>query len=201
MYIKNGDVKIICTDFNGSNSDERILFYLNSSPEFSDDEIGLYTNDDFCMKIVKRSDYKNETISEFGGQYLLTLSNEDIVEEKENIDEVKANKITEMSKETQQNIINGFDLDIDGEIKHFSLESHDQQNIIAICQYLDQNEDSEGYLYHADNEELTLYSRENMNLIRDKMIETIMNNISTYHTIKKKITDATSIDEINKISF
>ena len=40
-----------------------------------------------------------------------------------------------------------------------------------------------------------------MNLIRDKMIETIMNNIGTYHSIKKEITDATSIDEINKISF
>lgn len=200
MYIKNGKNKINCTDFVSNNSSS-VLFYLSTEPKLTETNttIELYDDSDFMMTSINRNDYKNEKISKFGEEYILTLTNEDEIVI--SLDDVKANKIKELSEQINNIITNGFDLDIDGEIKHFSLESHDQQNIIAICQYLTQHEDIEGYLYHADNEELTLYSRENMNLIRDKMIETIMNNISTYHTIKKKITDATSIDEINKISF
>ena len=47
MYIKTGDKKFVCTDFSGSSSDESMLFYLNSEPQLSEDEIELCADNDF----------------------------------------------------------------------------------------------------------------------------------------------------------
>ena len=199
MYIKNGDKKFVCTDFSGSSSDESMLFYLSSEPQLSEDEIELCADNDFCMKTVKRSDYKNENVSEFGEQYLLILSNEDTIEEKEDINDVKTNKIAELSAETQRNIVKGFDLNVEGELKHFSLEAHDQQNIIAICQYLSEHDEIEGYLYHADGESFQTYSRDVMFEIRDTMLQTITECTEKYNIAKQKVNEAETLDDIKNI--
>ena len=201
MYIKNGKEQYSCVDFVGNSSSETILFYLKTQPNFLEDEIELYADNDFCMRVIKRSDYKYEKISEFGEQYVLLLSNDEEIEEKKDINEVKENKIRDLSLETSNHITDGFDLNIDGEIKHFSLETHDQQNITMIYQYLAEHEEVNGYLYHADNEDLTLYSRENMSAIMNSMLETIMNNIEHYHTLKKQVDEAITIEEVEQINY
>ena len=150
---------------------------------------------------MKRSDYKNENVSEFGEQYLLILSNEDAIEEKEDINEVKTDKIAELSAETQRNIVKGFDLDVEGELKHFSLEAHDQQNIIAICQYLSEHDEIEGYLYHADGESFQTYSRDVMFEIRDAMLQTVTEYTEKYNNLREKVYEAKTIDEVKNINF
>lgn len=198
MYIKNGKNKINCTDFVSNNSNS-VLFYLSTEPKLTkiNTTIELYDDSDFLMTSVNRNDYKNEKISKFGETYILTLTNEDEVVI--SLDDVKASKIKELSEQANTIITNGFYLDINGESKHFSLEVHDQQNITIICQYLDEHEDVTEYLYHADNEELTLYSKENLKTIRDMALETIMSNIEQYHVLKKQVNNAVTIDEVNQI--
>ena len=172
MYIKNGKNKINCTDFVSNNSSS-VLFYLSTEPKLTETNttIELYDDSDFMMTSINRNDYKNEKISKFGEEYILTLTNEEEIVV--SLDDVKANKIKELSEQANNIITNGFDLDINGESKHFSLEVHDQQNITSICQYLLSHEELSEYMYHADNEDMKLYSRENIFAIRDKMIETI----------------------------
>ena len=198
MYIKNGKNKINCTDF-VSNNPNSVLFYLSTEPKLTktNTTIELYDDSDFMMTSINRNDYKNEKISKFGEEYILTLTNEDEVVV--SLDDVKANKIKELSEQANDVITNGFDLDINGESKHFSLEVHDQQNITSICQYLLSHEELSEYMYHADNEDMKLYSRENIFAIRDKMIETITSAIEAYHKKRSIVNSLATIEEVNNI--
>lgn len=200
MYIKNGENKFICTDFSVTLLDKSTLFYLNQEPILIEDIIELYDNNDFLMKSINRSDYKYETISSFGDEFLVTLSN--VEEKKTNIDNVKQDKINELNTASHDNIVRGFDIILNnGEMKHFSLEVHDQQNINTICQYFMEHDDVDTCLYHADGEDLIEYSRIDMNNIRDKMLEFITKNVEQYQTLRKQVQKATTIEEVQKISF
>ena len=198
MYIKNGKNKINCTDFVSNNSSS-VLFYLSTEPKLTETNttIELYDDSDFMMTSINRNDYKNEKISKFGEEYILTLTNEDEIVI--SLDDVKANKIKELSEQVNNIITNGFDLDINGEFKHFSLEVHDQQNITSICQYLLSHEELSEYLYHADNEDMKLYSRENIFAIRDKMIETITGAVEDYHKKRSIVNSLETVEEVNDI--
>ena len=198
MYIKNGKNKINCTDFVSNNSSS-ILFYLSTEPKLTETNttIELYDDSDFMMTSINRNDYKNEKISKFGEEYILTLTNEDEVVV--SLEDVKASKIKELSEQANTIITNGFDLDVNGESKHFSLEVHDQQNIISICQYLLSHEELSEYMYHADNEDMKLYSRENIFAIRDKMIETITGAVEDYHKKRSIVNSLKTIEEINNV--
>ena len=80
MYIKNGKNKINCTDFVSNNSSS-VLFYLSTEPKLTktNTTIELYDDSDFMMTSINRNDYKNEKISKFGEEYILTLTNEEEV--------------------------------------------------------------------------------------------------------------------------
>lgn len=200
MYIKNGENKFICIDFVATTLDKSALLYLNQEPTFTEDIIELYDNSDFLMKSINRSDYKYETIVPFGDEFLVTLSN--VEEEKPNIDTIKRDKIDELNTASHDNIVRGFAIILDnGERKHFSLEVHDQQNINTICQYLMEHDDVETCLYHADGEDLIEYSRIDMNNIRDKMLKFITKNVEQYQTLRKQVQEATTIEEVQAISF
>ena len=198
MYIKNGKNKMNCTDFVSNNSNG-VLFYLSTEPKLTETNttIELYDDSDFMMTSINRNDYKNEKISKFGEEYILTLTNEDEIVI--SLDDVKASKIKELSEQANDVITNGFDLDINGEPKHFSLEVHDQQNIISICQYLLSHEELSEYMYHADNEDMKLYSRENIFAIRDKMIETITGAVEDYHKKRSIVNSLKTVEEVNDI--
>ena len=194
MYIKIGNKKINCTDFN---VDDGILFYLKESPVLNNDKIYLYTDDDFCMRTIVRSEYKYEKITEFGEEFILTLTNEEEITP--SLDDYKSDKIKELSFQAEEAIINGFDLEVNGDTKHFSLEAHDQRNISNICQYLYEHQDIEGYLYHADNENIETYSRDILFNIRDIMLQTITEYTQKYNIAKQKINKAVTIDDIKNI--
>ena len=198
MYIKNGKNKINCTDF-VSNNPNSVLFYLSTEPKLTETNttIELYDDSDFMMASINRNDYKNEKISKFSEEYILTLTNEDEVVV--SLEDIKASKIKELSEQANIIITNGFDLDINGESKHFSLEVHDQQNITSICQYLLSHEELSEYMYHADNEDMKSYSRENIFAIRDKMIETITGAIEDYHKKRNIVNSLETVEEVNDI--
>lgn len=195
MYIKNGNKKINCTDFNANYG---ILFYLEESPVLNNDKIYLYSDDGFCMRTIIRSEYKHEKITEFGKEFILSLTNEEEIIP--SLDDYKSDKIKELSTQTEEAITNGFDLEVNGDIKHFSLEAHDQRNILNICQYLYEHQDVPEYMYHADGEEFQLYSRDIIFNIRDEMLHRIIVYNADYSIAKQKVNEAKTIDDVKNIS-
>lgn len=201
MYIRIGHTKTDCTDFNISPKGDTVMFYLTNKPTLSTNKINLYDTTNFLMKTIDKTQYKYKTITPFGDQFILTLTNTELVEDVVNIDELKQNKIKELSSIIQKNIIDGFDLDINGKIKHFSLKLEDQHNINSICLYLLSYMNVDGFIYHADGESDNVYSREDIFKIRDKMLETISENTSKFHKLRDKINKCKTIKELDKIKF
>lgn len=199
MYIKNGSKKYQCTDFSGKSTDDSILFYLASDPKLSDDKIELYTDTDFLLKDVSRSEYKYESVKPFGEQFILSLFNEE--ETVADINTLKSDKIKDLSAAAQAAIETGFSINIDDEQKHFSCETHDQQNISSICQYLSEHEDVEGYLYHADGEAVTMFERDVLFNIRDIMLQHISECVKKYNELREKVYAAKTEDEVREINF
>ena len=199
MYIKNGDKKYKCADFSGKSTDESILFYLASEPKLSEDKIELYTDTDFLLKDISRSEYKYESVKPFGGQFILSLFNEE--ETAVDINTIKSDKIRELSVEAQNTIESGISININEKQEHFSCEAHDQQNISSICQYLSEHEDIDGYLYHADGEAVTMFSRDVLFNIRDVMLQHISECVKRYNELREKVYAAKTEDEVRQINF
>ena len=198
MYIKNGKNKINCTDF-VSNNPNSVLFYLSTEPKLTKTHttIELYDDSDFMMTSINRNDYKNEKISKFGEEYILTLTNED--ELVVSLDDVKANKIKELSEQANDVI---FCWSWASRLKCLGspfISKSKPLIITSICQYLLTHEELSEYMYHADNEDMKLYSRENIFAIRDKMIETITGAVEDYHKKRSIVNSLETIEEINNI--
>ena len=204
MYIKNGDSRYTCTDFVGSGTDGAVLFYLETQPSLSEDEISLYAEgdsakNDFLMKTVKRSDYASEKITEFGDQFILTLSN--VPEIEPDINTVKNEKIQELSDAAHDDIVSGVSICVGDDAKSFSLETHDQQNISAICQYLFEHPEIESYLYHANGEAFESFTRDEMFAIRDAMLQKVTECTAAFNALRTQVYEAKTIDDVNNIHY
>jgi len=66
---------------------------------------------------------------------------------------VRSSKISIMSNACHKTIEQGFDLELRGETKHFSLDTQDQLNLMSLSTL-----DSYSIPYHADGEEVVFYS-------------------------------------------
>lgn len=72
------------------------------------------------------------------------------------LEEVKTIKIAEFSRICNQMITNGVDIDVDGNIEHFSYTDEDQRNIKELFDIVLQTNNS--MYYHSDNGGCKLYS-------------------------------------------
>ena len=90
------------------------------------------------------------------------------------LNEMKDLKIKQMSAECHSIIENGFDLELRGEMHHFSLDSQDQLNLMRL-EMIAQTEDK--IPYHADGEECIFFTSEEI-----KAIVTAADAFRTYHT-------------------
>lgn len=91
-------------------------------------------------------------------------------------------------------IIKGIDVDIDGTIKHFSLDTYDQINIMSLKGAVMAG--AQSVLYHADGEDCIMYSAANFTLIANAA-EAHIKHHQTYYNQLKKQTEA--IDDINQV--
>ena len=98
------------------------------------------------------------------------------VEEEPTADYVRSVKIREMSLACNQAIIEGFDLELGGEPKHFSLTLKDQTNLVTATVQILSGE--QAIPYHADGDELK-------NFTADEMLQVIgaANAHKTYHLV------------------
>lgn len=91
------------------------------------------------------------------------------------LDDIKEQKISEVSNTCQQIIFDGIDINLSIGEKHFGLTIEDQLNLFGKQSQLISGE--EKFEYHADGESCIYYSKEDML----KIIESAMKFVS-YHT-------------------
>lgn len=111
------------------------------------------------------------------------------------VDFIRQSKLSEMSYACRQAIEAGIDLQIQGENRHFSLTTQDQLNLMTLSAM------GEGAPYHADGQECTFYSAEEI-----QQLMAAVNKYKTYHTtyynsLKNYINSLQTIEEIAAITY
>lgn len=117
----------------------------------------------------------------------------------EGLDFIRSSKIKEMSYECNKTIENGFDVELQEKIHHFSLTVQDQLNLITLSTMAAQG--IEQIPYHADGELCKFYTPAEINAIVNQA--TIW---KTYHTtyfnaLKAYINSLQTIEEIGAITY
>lgn len=111
---------------------------------------------------------------------------------------IRSSKLNEMSYACRQAIEAGIDLNIRGEMRHFSLTTQDQLNLMSL-NAMAQTET--GIPYHADGETCVFYTAEEL-----QQIIAAMNSHKNYHTIyynslRNYINSLETIEEIAAITY
>ena len=114
------------------------------------------------------------------------------------VEYVRAAKITEMSATCRRTIEGGFDLDLRGETHHFSLTTQDQLNLMSIS-VMAQTQDL--IPYHADGEESTFYTAEEINQVIAAATSFKNYNLSYYNALKAYINSLDTIEAIAAITY
>ena len=155
------------------------------------------------------------TEEEYNIYYSAIEHNEEIIEQEEeeiettptifidpteevSVEFMKSSKIAEMSSTCRATIEAGFDLDIRGEIRHFSLTMQDQLNLMNLS-LMAQTQDL--IPYHADGEETTFYAKEEINMIVQAATELKVYNTTYYNALKTYINSLETIEEISAITY
>ena len=116
----------------------------------------------------------------------------------ESIEYIREAKIKAMSIACRNTIEAGFDLNIRGEIHHFSLTTQDQLNLMSLGA-LAQTQSI--IPYHADGEEATFYTSDEINTIIRMATELKIYNTTYYNALKIYINTLETIEEISAIVY
>ena len=111
---------------------------------------------------------------------------------------IRSSKINEMSRACRATIEGGFDLAIRGKIKHFSLTTQDQINLMNLGTMA---QTQSLIPYHADGEQCEFYTSEEIN-----QIIKMYTNFKAYHTtyynaLKTYVNTLETIEEIAAITY
>lgn len=152
-------------------------------------------------------------ISENGYQaYMNTLKSQEIIRIEEPEEEIEVQsqepdvfletiremKISEMSKACHKTIENGFDIELRGKIKHFSLSTQDQLNLMSLAQMAQ----TQSMLpYHADGEEVVFYAAEEIQELVDEMNAFKIYHTTYYNALKAYINSLSTIEELDAVEY
>lgn len=114
------------------------------------------------------------------------------------IDFIKENKIKEMSYNCRATIESGFNLDIRGDTRHFSLTTQDQLNLMALQT---QVETQDIIPYHADGEETTFYTAAEIKEIIVAATSFKNYQLAYYNSLKAYINALETIEQISAITY
>jgi hypothetical protein len=107
-------------------------------------------------------------------------------------------KINQMSKACRTTIESGFDLDLRGETHHFSLTTQDQLNLMSLSAIA---QTQSLIPYHADGEECTFYTPEEINEIIAAAASFKNYQLAYYNALKTYINTLDSIEAIAAIEY
>lgn len=116
---------------------------------------------------------------------------------KEELEQIKTKKLSEMSAACQQIIYNGIDLDLSDGTHHFSLTENDQTNIDGIFNAIILG--ASEYPYHADGEPCIMFSADDITKLYVS-VKTFITKETTYNNMLrqwiKREADVTTLDAI-----
>ena len=107
-------------------------------------------------------------------------------------------KINEMSSTCHNIIENGFDLELRGEIHHFSLTTQDQLNLISLSSMA---QTQSLIPYHADGEECIFYTSEEIGEIVATATSFKIYHTTYYNALKGYINALDSVEAIGAITY
>lgn len=170
-----------------------IQFYVN----FIEVEIREITEEEYV--IYKHAFDVNDEIKYEREQEELTEQPEYIDPiEVNSIEFLRASKINEMSRACHTAIEDGIDIEIGGQIHHFSLTTQDQLNLISLSAMAQTQE----YIpYHADGESCIFYTPEEINTIVSAATSHKIYHTTYYNALKTYINALDTIEAINKIYY
>ena len=111
---------------------------------------------------------------------------------------VRTSKLSEMSRACRDIIENGFDLELRNEVKHFSLDTQDQLNLLTLSAMA---QTQSLIPYHADNEECIFYTNEEINEIVETANAWKIYHTTYYNALKGYINALETIEEIGEIYY
>ena len=114
------------------------------------------------------------------------------------VEYIKEAKINEMNLACRHAIEAGFDLEIRGATRHFSLTTQDQLNLMSLGATA---QTQQLIPYHADGEECEFYTAEEINEIIARATEFKNYNTVYYNALKSYINTLDTIEEISAIVY
>lgn len=140
------------------------LLFSNPLISYSELETAIKEHNDSALPGEKYWGilFENECYSvyEYGEVPIELEKPEPVVPDEPTVSEIKQNKIYEMSKECEDTIYDGIDVELTTGKKHFSLQINDQTNINGIFSAVTIGVTK--YPYHADGEPCTMFSAEDI---------------------------------------
>lgn len=122
-----------------------------------------------------------------------------ILEYAPTIEEVRNSKITNFSNICNSSIINGVDVKIGEDTKHFSYTEEDQVNLKEIFDLAIQT--NVPMFYHADGNSCELYTVEDIINIYTSATTNKMHHITYFNQIKMYINSLATVEEVNEIEY
>lgn len=114
------------------------------------------------------------------------------------LDFKQKHKIQLMSEACRNTIENGFDIELEGGTKHFSLTTQDQININTLVLLSSQ---LELIPYHADDESCVFFTKSVFNEIAQKATQYITYHVTYFNSLKKYIESITTESEIDAVTY
>lgn len=116
-----------------------------------------------------------------------------------NINEIRASKISALSSICNIAIVHGVDIDIDGNVEHFSYSEEDQTNIKEIFDLAVQTKVP--MYYHSDGNSCKLYSVEQIIKLYTTAAMNKMHHITYFNQLKMFLLALDDIDTITSIEY
>lgn len=173
------------TDINQSDLPE---FTYAQVEEISESEYALYSS-----MIEKNEEIKVEIVNQ-----PVVMPIVPAVEENPALDFIRSSKLSEMSATCRKVIESGFDLELRGEIRHFSLDTQDQLNLISLSGMA---ATQELIPYHADGEVCIFYTAEEINWLVAAATSFKVYHTTYYNALKTYINALDTIEAIVAITY
>ena len=114
------------------------------------------------------------------------------------LNRIRELKIQALSKVCHETIEAGFDIELRGEVKHFSLDTQDQLNLMTLGTLTS----SQSLIpYHADGEECKFYSANEINSIITAANQHKIYHTTYYNALKQYVNTLETRDEITAVEY
>lgn len=115
------------------------------------------------------------------------------------LEQVIVNKVKSLSDKCQFYIINGVDVEINGDIEHFSYTNEDQINLKEIFDLAMQSQVP--MYYHSDGNSCKEYSVEEIVSIYVAETTNKMHHITYFNQLKLYVESLTDIEQVNQVNY